>query len=51
VKRGLFKSKEGVKVNADANAAFNIIRKVVPTPHLGEGIEAVVLRPRLIVIR
>jgi putative transposase len=30
VKRGLYKSKDGIKINADVNGAFNIIKKVVP---------------------
>lgn len=30
VKRGLFKSKVGFKINADVNASFNILKKVVP---------------------
>jgi putative transposase len=30
VKRGLYKSKNGIKINADVNGSFNIIRKVVP---------------------
>jgi putative transposase len=30
VKRGLYKSRDGIKINADVNGAFNILRKVVP---------------------
>ncbi|MGO1528018.1 MAG: RNA-guided endonuclease InsQ/TnpB family protein [Senegalia sp. (in: firmicutes)] len=30
IKRGLYKSKEGILINADCNGAANIIRKVVP---------------------
>ncbi len=30
VKRGLYKSKDGLKINADVNGALNIIKKVVP---------------------
>jgi putative transposase len=30
VKRGLYLSKNRVKINADVNGAFNIIRKVIP---------------------
>ena len=29
LKRGMFKSKKGIIINADVNGAFNIIRKVV----------------------
>lgn len=30
IKRGLYKSKEGILINADVNGALNIIKKVVP---------------------
>ena len=30
VKRGLFVSSEGIKINADLNGALNILRKVAP---------------------
>jgi len=30
VKRGLFVSSNGIKINADLNGALNILRKVVP---------------------
>jgi len=44
VKRGLYKSKIGVKFNADINGSYNIIRKVVPDA-FGNGIEGVVVHP------
>lgn len=44
VKRGLYKSKIGVKFNADVNGSYNIIRKVVPDA-FGNGIEGVVVHP------
>lgn len=44
IKRGLFRSKEGILINADLNGARNIIRKAVPNA-FAEGIEAVVVPP------
>ena len=44
IMRGLFRSKEGILINADLNGALNIIRKAVPNA-FAEGIEAVVVRP------
>lgn len=38
--RGLFISEKGVKINADVNASYNIIRKVIPTFIYDEGIVA-----------
>ncbi|MHA1671963.1 MAG: zinc ribbon domain-containing protein [Promethearchaeota archaeon] len=45
--RGLFHSSKGIKINADVNAAMNILRKVVPTAFTGKGIAAMVLSPEL----
>lgn len=46
VKRGLFKSADGYKINADINGSFNIARKVIPKFNIIEkGIEAVVVSP------
>ena len=42
--RGLFVSNEGIKVNADANGAYQILKKVFPDAYT-EGIEGVVLHP------
>ena len=44
LKQGLYKSKIGVKFNADVNGSYNIIRKVVPNA-FGDGIEGVVVHP------
>ena len=44
VKRGLFRSATGVLLNADVNAAYNMIRKAIPNA-FAEGIEGVVLHP------
>ena len=44
VKRGLFVSNKGIKINADVNAAFQIMKKVFPNVFT-DGIEGVVLRP------
>ena len=34
VKRGLYKTKDGIILNADVNGAFNIIRKAIQTQGL-----------------
>jgi len=44
IKRGMYKSKEGILVNADVNGSYNIIRKVVPNA-FANGIEGVGLHP------
>lgn len=44
VHRGLFVSNKGVKINADVNAAFQIMKKVFPNVYT-DGIEGVVLHP------
>lgn len=44
VHRGLFVSNKGVKINADVNAAFQIMKKVFPNVFT-DGIEGVVLHP------
>jgi putative transposase len=44
VKRGLFKSSDGILINADVNGAYNIIRKVFPNA-FADGIEGVGLHP------
>jgi putative transposase len=51
VKRGLFQTKLGMKINADINGALNIIRKVVPlfsSKDLNYGIEGVAVHPLLV---
>jgi putative transposase len=42
--RGLFISKEKIKINADCNGSGNIVRKVFPNA-FADGIEGVVVRP------
>lgn len=44
VHRGLFVSNQGIKLNADINAAFQIMKKVFPNVFT-DGIEGVVLHP------
>jgi len=44
VKRGLFRSKSGILINADVNGAYNIIRKVAPNA-FADGVEGAVVRP------
>jgi putative transposase len=45
IKRGLFISSKGVKLNADINGSANILRKVIPTAFNGYGIQDVVVHP------
>jgi putative transposase len=45
ISRGLFKSKEGIIINADVNGAYNILKKAVPNAFMANGIEAVGLQP------
>jgi putative transposase len=44
IQRGLFRSVNGQHINADVNAAYNIIRKAVPDA-FADGIEGVAVRP------
>lgn len=44
IARGLYKTKAGNLVNADVNAAYNILRKVVPNA-FANGIEGLALHP------
>ncbi len=50
INRGLFKSKKGILINADVNAGYNIIKKVVPNAIFADGIEGVGLHPYSITI-
>ena len=54
VKRGLFKSANGILINADVNASYNIMRKefqnVVPNV-FSEGIEGVAVRPLMVSVK
>lgn len=45
IERGIYKAKNGSKLNADINGSFNIMRKAVPSMSLTEGVEGVVVRP------
>lgn len=44
IKRGLFVSNKGIKINADINGSYQILMKVFPNA-FAEGIEGVVLHP------
>lgn len=44
--RGLFRTSNGILVNADVNAAYNIIRKAIPGAFSAEGIEGLGVAPR-----
>lgn len=50
IKRGLFKSKDGIKINADINGAANILRKtnVVPKVEITKGILDSVVSPKVL---
>lgn len=48
VKRGLFKSSKGIKINADCNGSLNILRKVIPNFNINNiknGIQGIVVSP------
>jgi putative transposase len=45
VKRGLFKSSDGTRINADVNGSYNIIRKAFSNAFSENEIEGVVVRP------
>lgn len=44
LKEGLLKSSKGILINADINASYNIMRKVVPNVFT-DGIEGVSVHP------
>jgi putative transposase len=50
IKRGLFKTNNGILCNADVQAAGNIIRKVVPNANFVDGIEGAIVRPKVLKI-
>ncbi len=50
VNRGLFKTQKGILINADVNAGYNIIKKVIPKAVSADGIEGVGLHPYSIAI-
>jgi putative transposase len=50
ISRGLFRSERGVVINADVNAAYNILIKAVPDAFSVDGIEGVGLHPYSITI-
>lgn len=50
IKRGLFKSKNEILINADINGAGNILRKEIPNA-FANGIEGLVVSPRILKIR
>ena len=45
--RGLFRSNKGMKINADVNAAYQIMKKAIPEA-LIDGIEGAYLHPTII---
>jgi putative transposase len=45
ISRGLFKSKDGIIINADINGSGNIMRKVIPNCLTTNGIEGFVVSP------
>ena len=50
INRGLFRSKKGVIINADVNAGYNIMKKVIPNALSVDGIEGVGLYPYSIAV-
>ena len=50
VKRGLFVSKNGIKINADVNGAYNIMIKAIPNAFT-DGIEGVGAHPVVLTIK
>lgn len=48
IRRGLFRSLDGTVINADINAAGNIMRKVVPVESLTQGIEVGAVQPQTV---
>ena len=50
IQRGLFRSNQGVLINADVNAGYQIMKKVFPN-EFSDGIEGVVLHPVRVTIR
>lgn len=50
VKRGLYKSKEGILINADVNGAYNILRKSNSEFKYHDGIQDVSLHPIILTV-
>ena len=50
IHRGLFRSNQGISINADVNAGYQIMKKVFPN-EFSDGIEGVVLHPVRVTIR
>lgn len=50
VKRGLFVSKNGIKINADVNGSYNIMLKAIPNA-FANGIEGVGVHPLVLTIK
>jgi len=50
INRGLFRSKKGIILNADVNAGYNIIKKVIPNAVMVDGIEGIELYPYSIAV-
>ena len=50
IKRGLFVSRNGIKINADVNGAYNIMLKAIPNA-FSDGIEGVGVHPKVLTIK
>ena len=50
IKRGLFISRHGIKINADVNGAYNIMIKAIPNA-FADGIEGVGVHPMVLTIK
>ena len=50
VKRGLFISRNGIKINADVNGSYNIMIKAIPNA-FADGVEGVGVHPMVLTIK
>jgi len=50
IKRGIFRSKNGILIHADLQAVYNIIKKAIPEA-FADGMEGIGLYPRSLSIK
>jgi putative transposase len=51
LKRGIYRSGNGILINADVNGGYNIGKKAFPNAFVADGIEGAGLHPKIVVIR
>lgn len=51
IKRGLYVTKNMIKINADVNGSYNIMKKAIPNAFDGHGIEGLGVNPLLLNIK